>query len=94
MTKKKELSKTEVDRRYQRIMEDAGETWNLELVLSGAGDQVVLASLAGFSKRSDLKPATERKVIEAARAVIAELERQGKLGAVTPSPRKRAGKRV
>jgi hypothetical protein len=93
MTKKKERSKAEVDR-YQRIMEDARETWNLELVLSGAGDQVVLAKLAAFRKRSELKPATERKVIEAARAVIAELERQGKMGAVTPPPRKRAGKRV
>lgn len=92
MTKKKELSKVEVDRRYQRIMEDAGETWDLEIVLSGAGDQVVLAKLAGFRKRSDLNPEMRRKVIAAARAAVAELERQAKPGTGSVA-HKRSGKR-
>ena len=94
MTKKKELSKAELDRHHQREMENSGETWDLEIVLSAAAvGQTVLSKLAGFKRRSDLKPTTERKVIEAARAVIAELEREGKLGAVTPL-RKRAKKRL
>jgi hypothetical protein len=92
MTKKKELSEAELDRRRQLEMEKSGETWDLEIVLSGAAvEQIVLAKLAGFRRRSDLKPATKRKVIEAARAVIAELERQGKLGDVTHSGK---GKRL
>jgi hypothetical protein len=62
---------------HQRRMEAAGETWDLQIVLSGDGEQDVLATLAKFKKRGHLKPDIRRRVIEAARAAIADLEREG-----------------
>jgi hypothetical protein len=76
----KENSYAEACRYHQRGMEERGETWDLQLILNGDGTEETIATLARFKKRGHLKPEVRRRVIAAARAVIAEMELEGKLG--------------
>ena len=52
------------------MMKARGETWDLQLVLSRAGEEDVLATLARFERRREFTPAMRRAVMAAARKAV------------------------